>query len=182
MKTLTALAAVVALATPAAAEVERFELSTHGDWGVSYSVDTDTNYEICMIESSSVGESVMQIAIDDGGDYYLKTYQYDPSATGAPFEVIFPLKLRIRADYMDELWVLNGTTHTVGNGEINSFFSASQGPELSGFLSDFMAGSLIAVVNVKDEQTPLSIWSLDGSTAALGAMLDCSKRITGEAL
>lgn len=157
MKAL-ALAATI-MAGPAAAE--RFELSTHGDWTVTFVSETDGDY--CTAEVGNVS-----------GDYL----SFD----------IHPHK--VEAWYMSEAnafgndWSEGSVFLTIDGNK--PWRTPAQATSIVVIMTGLTVGFIVQVadgqwirIDLEGDGEAEAWFSLDGSRAALEALADCSKKIGG---
>ena len=151
------------LATPAAAEIGTTRLYEAEPWIVEYQVDEGRGYMAClMIRYSPDAILSFRMERHDASTGFMSLHVMDLSWNAAP------RKVPIYVDIDDRRF--SRVAHVDGS----SLFAGSIGAEL---MLAVAGGNAIAISNAEGQR--LLSYSLRGSSAAAGALVDCWKKFGG---
>jgi len=162
-------AAACLMAVPAAAEVESFNLSRHGEWSVQLNVGDLTQWCEIASNSKTTGNRVAFSVTDD----YRVFMQMFVNAS------VRPGVTRVNVDIQvgNSQWNLSEVVVLVFNAETVMLNFEFPREAVADAFGDLAAGNRV-VLYIEDDPLPTEVWSLTGSAAALTALKECARRIS----
>ena len=144
------------------AELDSRTIFSKGAWAVEVTYDTEDNNFWCAASSTNRQDQTFSVVTYDNNT--MSIFFFDDRWNLAPRKVDFLI------DVDDERWTVTGDADGFGLSAV-----LDDGESAGDFVDNLMWGNAVALLNT--DQRNLATFSLNGSAAAMGQLIECWDRI-----